>query len=451
MIVKGQLGNVKFKYDDAEFEINKRVGTGSFLRYIGDGSKPVVIPPELTSCAWMFSGRKGLTGLDLSRMDTSKVTSFATMFAGSSLKQVDMSSLDTTSLVHIWNMFYNCFQLEKVVLPNLMSSKVTEFVSVFRNCKSIKELDLTGIDFSRIDKMDSMIEGCTSLERCIVASEEDRKRVIKETGFKNVVVKPDGEVGKNSKRPARKSETSRDIWSVYSAVMKEVAINWEGASESEARKIAYKLGNNYEDFVREKNDIFWSMYIFCKEFLVNAQFVNTSINITEKDIEEIFKAEFTKDMKDKFFVHYKECLKGLSKTEFYVCVLRALNAVHNKWITLNAKKFLDPARQDRQYMFLPLSNFGTGRANGRDKFKDVRADLIFGEPLLEALGFEINLNDLREFYRMRMYSDLPESPSDLSYNMACFLNNLGDYPYKWEVINSIDTSVAYRIYRQIYG
>ena len=72
-----------------------------------------------------FYDCKSLRSVDLSGLDTSKVTSMYCMFQGcSSLASLDLSPLDTSKVESMYDMFYNCSSLASLDLSPLDTSKV---------------------------------------------------------------------------------------------------------------------------------------------------------------------------------------------------------------------------------------------------------------------------------------------------------------------------------------
>ena len=113
----------------------------------------------------MFSGCSLLTSLDLSGLDTSRVTGMYRMFYGcSSLESLDLSSLDASSAEDMSDMFYGCSSLESLDLSGLGTSKVTNVFRMFLGCSSLESLDLSGLGTSSVTGMSDMFSGCSSLE-----------------------------------------------------------------------------------------------------------------------------------------------------------------------------------------------------------------------------------------------------------------------------------------------
>ena len=121
--------------------------------------------------SFMFYGCSKLSSLDLSSFDTSKVTSMGSMFYGcSKLASLDLSSLDTSSVTSMSSMFSGCSSLKSLDLSSLDTSSVTDMSSMFRGCSKLVELNLSSLDTSKVKEgsrseggMSSMFSGCSSL------------------------------------------------------------------------------------------------------------------------------------------------------------------------------------------------------------------------------------------------------------------------------------------------
>ena len=117
-----------------------------------------------TNMTAMFRGCNNLTELDLRMFDTSNVKSMYNMFAESGIKNVNLSSFDTSSITNFGKIFYHCTSLKSLNVSNFNTSNVTNFYDMFNGCSSLKELDVSGFDTSKAVNMGNMFSGCSSLE-----------------------------------------------------------------------------------------------------------------------------------------------------------------------------------------------------------------------------------------------------------------------------------------------
>lgn len=84
--------------------------------------------------SYMFYGCKSLMKCNLSNFNTAKVTTMNSMFTGStSLTEVDLSSFVGTSLTDVGSMFSNCTALTKIDIRNLTFTKVTSYNNMLNN------------------------------------------------------------------------------------------------------------------------------------------------------------------------------------------------------------------------------------------------------------------------------------------------------------------------------
>jgi surface protein len=87
----------------------------------------------------MFSGCSGLTSLDVSGFDTSKVTNMGGMFNG-------------------------CSKLSSLDLSKWITSNVTDMSYMFQSCSGLTSLDLRRFDTSLVGDAAGMFSGCINLE-----------------------------------------------------------------------------------------------------------------------------------------------------------------------------------------------------------------------------------------------------------------------------------------------
>ena len=119
---------------------------------------------KVTSMYGMFYFCSSLTQLDLSNFDTSNVTGMSLMFGNMyDLTTLDISGFDTSNVTSMSNMFNNCYSLTSLDLSGFDTSNVTTFYQMFTGCSSLKSLDLSGFDTSNVVDMSRMFGGCYNL------------------------------------------------------------------------------------------------------------------------------------------------------------------------------------------------------------------------------------------------------------------------------------------------
>ena len=86
------------------------------------------------------------------------------MFNGcSSLKSLNIPSLDTSKVTLMYDMFGDCSSLTSLDVSGWKTSRVYNMNSMFNGCSSLTSLDLSGWDTSNVDSMHDMFNGCLSL------------------------------------------------------------------------------------------------------------------------------------------------------------------------------------------------------------------------------------------------------------------------------------------------
>ena len=156
----------------------------------GENNIRMVWNSQIENCASMFDGLDNIIEVDLSKFDSSKVTSMFYMFCDcmnvlsiifdnidtssvtdmsglvyncESLVTLDLSKINTRSLKTINNMFYSCKSLISLDISNFNTSSVISTASLFENCISIQTLNLSSFNPENVMIMTSMFENCTEL------------------------------------------------------------------------------------------------------------------------------------------------------------------------------------------------------------------------------------------------------------------------------------------------
>ena len=125
---------------------------------------------NVTHMRIMFRGASGLTSLDVSSFDTSKVTNMAGMFNGcSKLVKLNLSNFYTPQLsvvtdIQNYGMFIGCSSLEELDLSNFNTEKISDMSRMFMQCKKLKQLDLSSFNTVKVTNMYAMFYECESLE-----------------------------------------------------------------------------------------------------------------------------------------------------------------------------------------------------------------------------------------------------------------------------------------------
>ena len=119
----------------------------------------------------MFYNCSQLADVDVSGFNTANVTSMAYMFSGcSQLTSVDVSGFNTANVSYMSYMFRNCSQLTSITgLTSFNTSKVTDMTSMFAGCSKLTSLNLSSFDVSNQVVTTDIMKNCSSLEALVIS------------------------------------------------------------------------------------------------------------------------------------------------------------------------------------------------------------------------------------------------------------------------------------------
>ena len=130
----------------------------------------------VTNMHAMFSGCSGLTSLNLSSFNTSAVTNMNYMFSGcTGLTSLNLSSFNTSAVTNMSNMFGSCTALTSLNLSNFNTSAVTSMQSMFSSCSGLTSLNLSNFNTSAVTNMRGMFGGCRGLTSLDVSNFDTSK------------------------------------------------------------------------------------------------------------------------------------------------------------------------------------------------------------------------------------------------------------------------------------
>ena len=86
------------------------------------------------------------------------------LFSGcSSLTSIDISNFDTSKVIDMDNLFYNCAALKDINF-GFSTSKVIYMNRMFEGCAQLTSLDIKDFDTSKVLSIQHMFYGCSSLK-----------------------------------------------------------------------------------------------------------------------------------------------------------------------------------------------------------------------------------------------------------------------------------------------
>lgn len=152
------------------FDFNISVYSASNL-FAYTGFKNLKISGEITgsgvlaSMSGMFQDCASLITVDLTGLDTSKVTRMSNMFQFcESLTSVNLKGINTSSVTNMGSMFYGCESITSVDLTGLNTSKVAYMSNMFQLCDSLEHVNMGGLDTSKVTDMFYTFGSCGNLK-----------------------------------------------------------------------------------------------------------------------------------------------------------------------------------------------------------------------------------------------------------------------------------------------
>ena len=141
---------------------------------------------KVTNMAGMFTGCAYLTSIDVSGFDTSNVTNMYKMFGSHldvlndplihmSFTNINVSGLDTSKVTNMAGMFTGCGKLTSIDVSNFDTSNVTNMDVMFRKCDSLTSLDVSNWNVSNVTNMDIMFFFCGNITKLDVSKWDTSK------------------------------------------------------------------------------------------------------------------------------------------------------------------------------------------------------------------------------------------------------------------------------------
>lgn len=104
-----------------------------------------------------------VSSLDISSFDTKNVTDMYGMFTFTNINTLDISHFNTSKVTNMSHMFTSCFSLNSLNVSGLDTSNVTNITNMFNGAGNITSLDVSSFDLSKVSSLDYMFNGCNYL------------------------------------------------------------------------------------------------------------------------------------------------------------------------------------------------------------------------------------------------------------------------------------------------
>ena len=129
---------------------------------------------KVTNMAGMFTGCAYLTSIDVSGFDTSNVNNMKMMFGSHidvlgdplinmSFTNINVSGWDTSKVTNMAGMFTGCSKLTSIDVSNWDVSNVTNMANMFNGCGKLTSIDVSNWDVSNVTNISAMFLQCIGL------------------------------------------------------------------------------------------------------------------------------------------------------------------------------------------------------------------------------------------------------------------------------------------------
>ena len=121
---------------------------------------------NVKNMATMFYNCLNLVTIDLSAFDTRNVTNMDSMFEKSGLIEINLSFLNTDSIVDMYSMFRYCTKLKKINLSGLGGNNLTSTGDIFYGCTLLEEINISNFNFGQMSSLGNnfLFRGLTNLK-----------------------------------------------------------------------------------------------------------------------------------------------------------------------------------------------------------------------------------------------------------------------------------------------
>lgn len=149
------------------------INNGAYLFYQGirlDMYDDLIgICKDLTRTDNMFSNCGSVTTINVSELDTCKVTNMENMFSNcEDLSNLDVSGFDTSNVTSFSNMFARCKKIADYNLSNWNTSKATNFSVMFSTNYALNFLDISSFNGSSATDTSQMFSKCSALKALVI-------------------------------------------------------------------------------------------------------------------------------------------------------------------------------------------------------------------------------------------------------------------------------------------
>ena len=160
--LKGEENIIKIYYSITPDSFNSMFKNKIFLKKVDLTN---IDTSKVTDMNSMFANCYGLEYINMTGINTSSVKDMGLMFRScSKLTSLDLSSYNTSSVLNMQSMFYHCLNLTYLNIPHFNASSVKSMSEMFYSCESLESLDLSSFETNKDVDMSKMFYNCSKLK-----------------------------------------------------------------------------------------------------------------------------------------------------------------------------------------------------------------------------------------------------------------------------------------------
>lgn len=192
----------------------------------------------------------------------------------------------------------------------------------------------------------------------------------------------------------------------YQNIAKSALINWNGLNVEEAeKKIQTETVQELEQQVYAMGSIKYAVVGIGKQ-----------LNLSEEEAVSLFDAAVNGPENAEIFAVVTEKAKGLTDQQ----KLGVLSTIHDGWVVDNSseKTFNKKVSRNQLRQYAPLELIG---------WNEVKSDLLFLNPILAAIGVNVDEQSLENEYHSMVASYLEEKEINSPDDLTSLVNQGGNY------------------------
>ena len=195
-IIINNINYIKCIYEIKKDDLGKDIQILNNKGYFDDDIKneeilnkmKVIINGEIKSNILTYKfNKEGLYNIYIT--SNHLITNMSYMFFDcSSLKEINLSSFNTSQVTNMSYMFYSCSSLKEINLSSFNTNQVTDMSGMFSRCSSLKEINLSSFNTNQVTYMTGMFYNCFSLDELNTNDDKIKKQFKKDNNSCCIII-----------------------------------------------------------------------------------------------------------------------------------------------------------------------------------------------------------------------------------------------------------------------